>query len=86
MALSNQLGQAELKPESINTTATVTVEKLDSGFAVTEVHLEVTARVPNATEAQFDKAAQEAKTGCPISKLFNTKITMSAKLEAKAAV
>jgi lipoyl-dependent peroxiredoxin len=86
MALSNQLGQAELKPESIHTTATVTVEKLDSGFAVTEVHLEVTARVPNATEEQFDKAAQEAKTGCPISKLFNTKITMSAKLEAKAAV
>ena len=86
MALSNELGKLELKPESIHTTATVTVEKLESGFAVTEVHLEVTARVPAATEAQFDQAAQAAKTGCPISKLFNTKITMSAKLETKAAV
>lgn len=82
MALSAQLGNANLTPERINTTATVTLEKLEDGFAVTEVHLDVAARVPNATQEQFDTAAQNAKTGCPISKLFNAKITMNARLEA----
>jgi osmotically inducible protein OsmC len=86
MALSNQLGQANLKPESIKTTATVVLEKLESGFAVTEIHLECVGRVPNATEEAFHKAAEEAKVGCPISKLFNAKIVLNAKLEAKAAV
>jgi len=85
MALSGQLGAANLTADKINTTATVTMEKLASGFAVTEVHLDVTARVPNATQEQFDTAANNAKTGCPISKLFNAKITMSARLETPSA-
>ncbi len=84
MALSGQLGNAGLTPERINTTATVTLEKLDSGFTVTEIHLDVAARIPGATEEQFDTAANNAKTGCPISKLFNAKITMNARLEATA--
>jgi osmotically inducible protein OsmC len=84
MALSAQLGELGLTPDSVKTTATVKLEKLDSGFTVTEVHLEVAARIPGATQEQFDKAANNAKTGCPISKLFNAKITMDAKLETTA--
>jgi osmotically inducible protein OsmC len=86
MALSGQLGTENLTAESIETTATVRLEKVDSGFAVTEVHLEVKARVPGASEAAFNKAAENAKTGCPISKLFNTKISMDAKLETPTSV
>lgn len=85
MALSGQLGAAGLTADKINTTATVTLEKLESGFAVTEIHLDVTARVPNASQEQFDTAANNAKTGCPISKLFNAKITMNARLETPSA-
>ena len=81
MALSAQLNNAGLKPERIATEATVTLEKLESGFAVTSVHLQVNARVPGASQDQFNTAANNAKAGCPISKLLNTKITMDAKLE-----
>ncbi|MBX9691756.1 MAG: OsmC family protein [Cyanobacteria bacterium] len=85
MALSGQLGNAGLTADSIKTSATVTLEKLESGFTVTEVHLDVVARVPEASEEQFNTAAENAKTGCPISKLFNAKISMTAKLEVVAA-
>jgi osmotically inducible protein OsmC len=80
MALSAQLESAGLKAEEINTTATVTMEKVDAGWTVTAVHLDVTTRVPDADQAKFDKAANDAKTGCPISRLLNAKITMTAKL------
>lgn len=86
MALSNQLGSVNMTADAINTVATVTVEKLETGFAVTEIHLDVTATIPNGNEAAFHKAAEEAKANCPISKLFNCKITMTAKLLTKAAV
>jgi len=86
MALSNQLGEQGMKAESLNTTATVTIEKLDTGFAITEVHLDLTARIPQADEAKFNTAVEAAKTGCPISKLFNTKITLQSKLEAPSRV
>ena len=82
MALSAQLNNAGLKPERIATEATVTLEKLESGFAVTTVHLQVNAKVPGATQDQFNTAANTAKAGCPISKLLNAKITMDAKLES----
>jgi osmotically inducible protein OsmC len=82
MALSGQLGEAGMKPESIRTTAQVTLEKGDGGFAVTAVHLDVTARIPGADRAAFEKAANNAKAGCPVSKLLNAKITMEAKLES----
>lgn len=88
MALSGQLGKADMKPESIETTATVTLDKTDAGFTITEVHLDVTARVPGATEEAFKTAADNAKIGCPISRLLMTKITMDARLanaEAAAA-
>ena len=82
MALSGKLGAAGLTAESINTTASVTLEKLEDGFAVTKVHLDVTAKIPDADEAAFETAANDAKAGCPISKLLNAEITMDAKLES----
>lgn len=81
MALSGQLDQAKLKAESIATTAAVTLEKTDAGFTVTAVHLSVRAKVPGAGKDAFDQAANNAKAGCPISRLLNAKITMEAVLE-----
>jgi len=81
MALSGQLGSANLTAESINTTAAVTLDKADGGFAITKVHLEVKAKVPGASQAAFNTAANNAKAGCPVSKLFKAEITMSATLE-----
>jgi osmotically inducible protein OsmC len=82
MALSGQLGNAGLTPEKLATTATVTFEKLDPGWTVTNILLEVTGKVPKADKAAWDKATEAAKAGCPISRLLNTTITMEAKLEA----
>lgn len=81
MALSAQLGGANLTPESINTTANLKLEKVEGGFAITAIHLDVTAKVPNASDVAFQKAAENAKAGCPVSKVLNAKITMNAKLE-----
>jgi osmotically inducible protein OsmC len=80
MALSAQLGGAGITPESIETTAAVSLEKTDAGFTITKVHLDVTAKIPGADQAAFDKAAQDAKAGCPISRLLKAEITMTAKL------
>jgi osmotically inducible protein OsmC len=82
MALSAQLTGANLKPESLETTAAVTFEKKDDKPTITRIKLTTTAKVPGADQAAFDKAAQEAKSGCPISRLFagNTEITLDAKL------
>jgi osmotically inducible protein OsmC len=82
MALSAQLGEAGLKATSLETSCTVTLEQKDGGFAITESHLELKAKVPGATAEAFDKATKAAETGCPVSKLFNTKITLDAHLEA----
>lgn len=82
MALSAQLGKAGLTPESIRTTATVTLDKVDGGFAITAIHLDVAARVPGADSAAFESAAGEAKSGCPVSKVLNANITMQARLES----
>src|SRR5919206_739030 len=69
MALSGQLGNAGMTAESINTTATVTLEKTDAGFTITKVHLDVTARVPGSDATAFETAAAGAKAGCPVSRL-----------------
>lgn len=82
MALSAQLSGANLTPESISTNATLSLEKLDAGWAITKVHLDVVARVPKADQASFNKAAENAKSGCPVSKVLNAEITMNAKLES----
>jgi osmotically inducible protein OsmC len=80
MAFSAQLGEAGLTPAKIESTSTVTLEKGDGGFAVTAVHLDVVATVPGASEEAVLKAAQNAKEGCPISKLLKAPITMDAKV------
>jgi len=80
MALSGQLGNAGMTAQSIDTTATVTFEKLEAGFTVTEVHLKLVAKIPGADKAAFETAASNAKTGCPISRLLNTKITLETEL------
>ncbi|MGI8918187.1 MAG: OsmC family protein [Pyrinomonadaceae bacterium] len=82
MALSGQLGQAGLTAESIRTTASVKLEKTDAGFAITSVHLEVKARVPGADQQAFATAANNAKAGCPVSKVLKAEITMNASLES----
>ena len=81
MALSGQLDAAGLTAESINTTASVSLEKTDAGFAITKVHLDVTAKVPGADQAAFEKATNNAKSGCPVSKVLKAEITMNATLE-----
>ena len=82
MALSAQLGAANLVADQLATTATVTMEKLDAGWTVTGIHLDVKGNVPKADAAAWEKATMAAKTGCPISRLLNTTITMEANLVA----
>ena len=80
MALSMILGDAGMKADSISTKATVTLEQVGGGFSVTSSALETKVKIPNADQAAFQKAAEAAKSGCPISKLLNAKITMDAML------
>lgn len=82
MALSAQLGEVGIKPESIDAKATVTLEKKGDGFEVTASHLDVKARIPGVDRSKFDQAANNAKAGCPISKLLKAEITMHAELES----
>jgi osmotically inducible protein OsmC len=86
MALSAQLGNAGITPESLETTAAVTLEKLEAGFTITKVHLDLTARIPGVDKAAFEKAATDAKAGCPISRLLKAEITMTAKLSDERAI
>jgi lipoyl-dependent peroxiredoxin len=81
MALSNELGKAGMAPEAIKTSATVTLESSAAGFTITAVHLDVTARVPGASQQAFEAAAASAKSGCPVSKVLKAEITMNATLE-----
>jgi len=81
MALSAQLGTANLTPSSIETSATLTMEKLEPGWTITAIHLDVVGKVPGADDAKFQELAGNAKAGCPVSKVLNAKITMDAKLE-----
>lgn len=80
MAFSAELGKAGITPESISATATVTLDKTNEGFTVTESHLDVTAKVPGAEKSKVLEIANAAKAGCPISRLLNAKVTMDAKV------
>ncbi len=82
MALSLVLGESGLTPKRIDTTATVTIEPDDGGFTITTVHLDVHAQIPGADRKVFETAANNAKTGCPVSKLFNAEITLETHLSA----
>ena len=81
MAVSAQLAGAGLTADSLETTCTISLEKGAEGFGITESHLDLKAKVPGATQEAFDKAVQAAKTGCPVSKLYKTSITLTATLE-----
>lgn len=80
MALSGELNKAGYRPELIETKATLDFDKTDAGWSVKSIHLDVTAKVPGADSAKFQAASEAAKKNCPISRLLNTTITMSAKL------
>ena len=82
MALSAELQKENLKADSIETTCTITLEKEGSGFAITKSHLQLTAKIPGASEDAFNRATQAAKEGCPVSKLYDTDITLDAKLQS----
>ena len=82
MALSLMLGNNDLTADYIRTTAEITLDKVPDGFAITASHLIVRAKVPGADKATFERIANEAKAGCPVSKLLNAKITMDATLDA----
>ena len=82
MALSNELAKGGNTPDQVSTTATVTLEPVEGGVAVTKIHLECSARVPGISQAAFDETANGAKVGCPISKLMNAEITLNAVLES----
>ena len=84
MALSAELGKAGLTATSLDTVATLTMEKTDAGMTITAIHLAVTGAVPGTTEAQFTEIATGAKTGCPVSRVLNAAITMDAKLAMQA--
>jgi osmotically inducible protein OsmC len=82
MALSGKLGEAGMTAKSLNTTATVTLEKQDAGFTITAVHLNLVAEIPGANQQAFDAAVLDAKQNCPVSKLLNATITLDARLDA----
>lgn len=82
MAVSGTLGEAGMTAKEMNTTATVSLEKVEGGFAITAVHLNLVASIPGANEEAFQAAALKAKQNCPVSKLLNAAITLDARLEA----
>lgn len=81
MALSAQLATAGLTAESLDTTCTISLEKGEGGFSITGSHLDLKAKIPGATQEAFDTAVKNAETGCPVSKLYKTAITVNAVLE-----
>lgn len=81
MALSLMLANEGLKAESIDTACTISLEKEGEGFAIKRSHLDLKAKIPGASQDAFNRAANNAKEGCPVSKLFDTEITLNAQLE-----
>jgi lipoyl-dependent peroxiredoxin len=82
MALSAQLGAAGMTADELQTTCTVTIEKVGDGFSITKSHLDLVAKIPKADQAKFDAAVKAAETGCPVSKLFKAEISVNARLES----
>jgi len=80
MALSGVLGKANLTATRMDTTATVSLEQKDGGFAITAIHLDLKAEVPGVDQTQFAELAKTAKENCPVSKLLKAEITLDAKL------
>jgi lipoyl-dependent peroxiredoxin len=84
MALTAQLGTMNFTPQSLRTSAKLTLEKLDAGWTISKIHLDVSARVPGISASAFESAAASAKANCPVSRLLKAEITMDAHLEQAA--
>src|SRR6204780_4233702 len=84
MALSAQLSTLNFTPESIKVTSTVSLEKLDAGWTISKIHLDLAARIPGITQTAFESAAASAKANCPVSRLFKAEITLTSFLEQAA--
>jgi osmotically inducible protein OsmC len=84
MALSAQLSTMNFTPASIQTAATVSLEKLDAGWTISKIHLDLNARIPGITQAAFESAAASAKANCPVSRLLNAEISLTTVLERAA--
>lgn len=82
MALSKILGEAGFTADKMETSAVVTLEQVDGGFAITAIHLSLTAKIPGASQGEFEELAGKAKAGCPVSKVLNTEITLDTTLES----
>lgn len=80
MALSLLLGNEGITPESIETDATVSLDKAGAGFEISSSHLQVVARIPGADEVTFQRIAKMAEQGCPVSKVLKARISMEARL------
>lgn len=81
MALSNELSNSGMVPSRLDATATISLEKVSGGFAITKSHIDLVAEIPGANKAKFEAAVKAAETGCPVSKLFKAEITVSATLK-----
>ena len=84
MALSAQLGTMNFTPQSLRTTATLKFEKLDAGWTISKIHLDVAGRVPGISVEAFQNAAKSAEVNCPVSRVLKAEITMTASLEQAA--
>jgi osmotically inducible protein OsmC len=84
MALSAQLGTMNFTPQTLHTTATLTFEKLEAGWTISKIHLDVAGRVPGISAEAFQSAAKSAETNCPVSRVLRAEITMNASLEQAA--
>ncbi|HVL75921.1 MAG TPA: OsmC family protein [Noviherbaspirillum sp.] len=82
MFLAGKLAEAGMKAEQLQTTATVSLDKVDGGFSITAVHLDLTARVTGGDRAAFENAVKLSKEGCPVSKVLNAAITVDMRLES----
>ncbi|HKT47232.1 MAG TPA: OsmC family protein [Candidatus Acidoferrales bacterium] len=82
MALSAQLAAQGIVAKKLETTATVSLEKVGEGFSITKSHLDLVAQIPGADKAKFDTAVKNAETGCPVSKLFKAEISVTSRLES----
>lgn len=80
MALSAELGKLGITPVTLDVTATVTFEKQEAGFSITESHLDAVGKLPTPDSEKWQQATEAAKKGCPISRVLNTKITLDARL------
>ncbi len=82
MALSAQLAGAGMVATKLETSCTISLEKVGEGFSITKSHLDLVASIPGADKAKFDAAVKGAETGCPVSKLFKAEISVNATLNS----